>query len=166
MNTYATTDDIQFRYDTRQIGELLSDNDNPVLPDLFASNGILLSALQDASGLINSAVMVSNRYTLDDLQKLTDVDQQFLIRLTCDLAYGLLMQRRNYDVNQLPQYQLAMENLEQLREGERVFNIDTAKDAGLVQTEFPTVQTIQNVNLARDYAWRAFPMRRQQTPSR
>lgn len=122
----------------------------------------LLASLDDASGMVDSAVLVAGRYTPAQLATLTGQDQAFLIRLTCDLAYVLLVERRGTDAKALPQFDRAMEELKKLREGDHIFNIDVAITTGNITAEFPSTILYQALNLARDYAARMFPIRREQ----
>jgi phage gp36-like protein len=147
MSSYATGTDFLKRFDARTTGDLCSDDGNRVPPALLLTDPNLLAALSDASGVINSAIFQGNRYQASDIAQLTDVDLSLLIRLCCNLAFGLLMMRRGNDVTGVPQYQEALRVLEQLKKGERIFNIQSAKDAGTGQAEFLSPIAKQNTNL-------------------
>lgn len=129
---YATVADLLLRYDSRRIGDLVSDNDTRVTN--LADNVVVLEALKDASSMIDSACRVANRYSQLDLSSLTAEAANLRKRLTCDLAFGYLIQRRGYGAAELetmaPGYIKGLEYLEQLRQGERVFDTTTHPSAG------------------------------------
>ena len=168
---YATSADFAARYDVRLLGDLISDSGNRVGQNSLATNPNLLAILADASGLINSALLVSQMYAVADLVSLstsTDTnyaaDKAYLARLTCDLAFGLLNLRRgivNYP--QAAQYKEAQEILAKIKAGERVFNIPANVDSGLPQTDFQDFNSIVALDLLRDQATpNFFPLRRTQ----
>jgi hypothetical protein len=137
------------RYDTRIIAQLVMDSNIPAGDDFnvslmqgaLANNTALLDTLYDASGIINSYVTRGQYYSVANLQALTDVDQQFLVRITCSLAYGMLLMRRgSIPQKELPvEYLEAKQTLEDLAEGKQVFNYLPAQEAG--------VMTAANANL-------------------
>jgi phage gp36-like protein len=129
---YATVADLLLRYDSRRIGDLVSDNDTRVTN--LADNVVVLEALKDASSMIDSSCRVANRYSQNDLNNLTSEAANLRKRLCCDLAFGYLIQRRGYGAAELetmaPGYINALDYLEKLRQGERVFDTTTHPDAG------------------------------------
>ena len=74
--------------------------------------------------MVNSAAFVGGRYSAADLTSLINEDEAFLVRLTCDLAFILLVQRRGLDVAPYSQWATSQQTLQQLRMGERIFNIE------------------------------------------
>jgi phage gp36-like protein len=161
---YAQPQDLLNRYDNRQLSQFLNDTGNVVLPENLLIDGILQTALDTAAGMIDSDCFKGQRYLLTDLQSLTGVDLEFLLMLNCDLAFGLLAQRRGFDTSAIPQFQRALEHLVDLRHGEIVFVTPTQQQAidGNATSEFPSCQVISQLNLARDYAQNFFPVRRDQ----
>lgn len=159
---YATATDLLKRYDARVLGDLINDAGVRQTPTQMLTDANILAALSDATSTINSAVLLSDRYTVVELQLLTGDDAALLVRLCCDIAYCLLVQRRGTDVKTLSQCQKCEETLNAIRDGLRVFNIQANKDAGLTTRGFPSTQTFANLNLERDYAGKFFPVRRQQ----
>lgn len=127
---YATASDLLTRYDSRRVGDLVSDSGardaNP------AASPVLAACLDDASGMIDLACMVGGRYTPTTLAAMTGNSSKALVRLACDLAYGLLVARRGYSSTDqktmAPQYDQAQNTLELLRKGERVFDIYNGGD--------------------------------------
>lgn len=163
--SYAQPSDMLLRYDQRVLGDLCGDAGQRIPSDLLLTNATLQAMLDDGSSTINAAALVGNRYAVADLDGLTGDDRAYLIRLNCDLAYGMLRYRRGLETESVPQYQQALTTLDQLRDGERVFNVQATLDAGDATAEFPSMTTISQVNLARDYAAKLFPARRTQRVS-
>lgn len=128
---YATGTDLVGRYDARLLGDLCQDageriSDIPVL----VANPNVLQALEDATGMVNSAALVGQRYVVADLEAMTGYGAAFLQRITCDLAFAFLRQRRGYDIEQYPTIKESFHFLDRLRLGERVFDIASAEAAG------------------------------------
>jgi phage gp36-like protein len=124
-------------YDSRRVGQLLTDNDEPLFSSQILSSSVLAELLRQATKIIDAACAVGDRYDPTELATLaSDVEHGGLIRRLCaDIAFGLLQQRRGYSLKEIQDlssgYQLAMDMLEQLRMGERIFNLDGVPEAGL-----------------------------------
>lgn len=136
---YATSSQFLERYDRRRVGELCRDNNTSATTgEIVSPDAVVLAMLNDASGMIDSAVRAGRRYSTSDLAALPTNSNYLLVRLCCDLAYGLLVARRGYNATDQfamsPLYTAALQTLEQLRNGERVFVTDGAMDAGLPTT--------------------------------
>jgi phage gp36-like protein len=127
---YATPAELLVRYDARRVGDLVSDtgdrDTNPV------ASPVLAACLDDASGHIDSACRVGGRYSTTELDTMVGNGSSLLIRLTCDIAYGLLVARRGYSATDqqamAPNYKPALDMLELIRKGERVFDIYNGGD--------------------------------------
>jgi phage gp36-like protein len=128
---YATGSNLASRYDARLLGDLCQDAGDRI-SDLatLVANPNVLQALEDASGMINSAALVGHRYAVGDLAGMTGEGAAFLQRITCDLAFAFLRQRRGYDVDQYPTVKESFRFLDRLRLGERVFDIEANEAAG------------------------------------
>jgi phage gp36-like protein len=150
--SYATPADIQARYDVRRLGDLVRDDGTRATPSQLSSDANLQAALNDADGVVNAAVLQGQRYKVADLQSLTGNDQQFLIRICCDLAYGHLLARRGYTSDEMqklaPRYTLAIKTLEQLSRGNLVFNVaaNLAAGIGVIDTLSSQVSLISGVS--------------------
>lgn len=159
---YATVDDFLERYDVRDIGDMLSDNNVALTAAQCQTSKNLLAALNDASGQIDAAVMVGERYTPRDLRNLTANSAHNLIRITCELALLNLMLRRP---GRVPPEQvkamreLSQASLEQLSKGQAVFETSTAVTAGQPSITTITHQEYTNLNLLRDRAEGYYPSR-------
>lgn len=126
---YATSADMIKRYDANRVGQLVKDDGTKATTAALVTDDVLAAALDDASQLLRSAFRAGNRYTDDDITDiLASAGAALLIRLTCDIAYGLLMARRGYpeaDIqNNTPRYKDAMETIRAIRNGDKVFDID------------------------------------------
>jgi phage gp36-like protein len=159
MPSYAIPTDLAARKDTRTIADLASDSGTPV-PDITVDPNVL-AALSDASGEIDSALLVGGEYQPADLTSLSDNSLAKLKRITCELAMAFLYARRpKYDEEG---YELALDRaeewLDKLRKGERVFNVAADIDAGVIEVDGPTVTTYRQINLLRDRVRNTFPSR-------
>lgn len=133
--SYATPTNFLARYDARRVGELVKDDATRATPAELLSDTTLQAMLDDAASMIDAACLSGKRYTLTELAALTGSDAYLLIRLNCDLAWGLLLLRRggtSQDITSLaPGYAYAMSIVDKLWNGEWVFNVDNVPEAGL-----------------------------------
>lgn len=167
MAAHATVDDLLKRYDLRRIGDLVNDNDTRATStDLnnasSPAGAVVQTALSDASGMINSAILAGKRYKLTDFINMSDESKALLKRLCCDLAYAFLVSRRGYGATDLEAMtSRAKESemiLEQLRQGERLFEVEENQNAAL-----PNQAVISNkVSLFSKELDRYFGMRQSQ----
>ncbi|HWA97911.1 MAG TPA: hypothetical protein VG713_05440 [Pirellulales bacterium] len=165
MAAYATAADLVGRFDSRDIAELASDTDEPVA-DISTDPNVSL-ALDDASGRIEAALLVSGQYTVDQLSSLTGNAKALLCRLTCELAMAMLVGRRpeKYSSDMfVALVQHAEDQLELLRKGVNLFNITTNVDAGLPKVDGPSAVTYQRLNLLPDRTRNYYPNRSSRLP--
>ena len=78
---YASVADLKKRFDVRTLGDLASDDGTQVASANLPADENVLAALDDASGEIDSAVLVARRYTTSDLTALTGNSLAYLKRL-------------------------------------------------------------------------------------
>lgn len=128
-SAYCSAAQFLVRLDERAVRQLLSDSGAPVVGAL-ADNDTLTALLMEASGMVEAAACAGQRYvitaTRNDLSSLTGNSAQMLAGLVSRLAFFLLWSRRpNQDAGGRlpPGCQDALDFLEQLRLGERVFGI-------------------------------------------
>lgn len=146
MASYATPAQMIVRYNANRLGQLVRDDGSTATPTQLLTDPNLQASLDDGAGQIELAVLAGLRYQLTDLQTLITAyaagsfNPQYnsgalLVRLNCDLAYGNLVGRKGMDAATTaamsPRVQWAEGLLEQLRQGDRVFNIQTNLTAGL-----------------------------------
>lgn len=160
MAAYATASDLKSRYDARTLGMLVSDTGTAIPEDSLANDTNISTALQDASGWVDSYALRAKRYTASNLSSLTGNSLNLLKRVVCDIAFALLVQRRPYAVprDQLVSYQSALDMLEQIRLGQRVFAVDAVLEAGTAFQQPKDRTTVLNQNLLRDRS-KVFPTR-------
>lgn len=147
---YADTDDLLARFDQRVLGDLASVDGEQVTPAALAADPRVLAALDDASGEIDSAVRVAGRYTADDLAGLTGTGLAHLKRITCDIAFWLLIDRRclvNIVADEADRRnRIYREHLKDLREGREIFDVATARTSALPSQALPTTVELVNNN--------------------
>ena len=163
MARYAAPTDFFERYDVRDIGQLASDNGSEIPESALATDANVLTALDDASGDIDTALVVSNRYLTTELEGLTGNSLAKLKRITCDLAMAYMLGRRPAaDPEKLEAFEKrATTHLERLRNGENVFNLADQKSAGNPSIDGPTlVRFDDHLNLVRDRVNNYYPARR------
>jgi len=130
---YATPDDMIARFDVRTLGDHAADGDTRVSAADLVTNAKMIAMLADASGQVNAACLQGERYSVEDLGGLTGDSAAFLVRLTCDIAFGHLWRRRPYtDDNEARAEAIrqADDHLTRLRDGEWVFDVAENKEAG------------------------------------
>ena len=161
---YATPADLMLRYDRGDIGQLVADDKRQVSEVDLVTNPQCLAALADASGAVDGALFMGNRFTPADFATLTANSQSLLVRITCDIAMSNLLQRRpGWNPEKMKAMtELAESHLEKLRKGENTFSIvgsNAAESAGEPVTDGPTTRTYNNLNLWRDRTRNFFPIR-------
>lgn len=164
--SYASPSQMLERYDARTLGDIVSDVGGRVTSAALLTDTNLQAALDDASGEIESALYQARRYSAADLAALTGNSLKLLVRLTCQIAFGHLWERRPWSDDE--QRERAIERadkaLERLRKGEHVFDLDGPKDAGLPDVAQPTISSIESLSLTVDEARRGYyPARRYPT---
>lgn len=147
---YATPQDVIAQCDVRTLGDFLSDTGDRLTPDEVADSDLLWSLLAQASGEVESALMVGGKYTLADLQALTGNSRQLLVNIVVGLALENVFDRR--PDRQQPQVhgrkvERARERLQQLRQGERIFALQEQADAGRPDHEVETPAVVEARNL-------------------
>ncbi len=140
-------------YDWRTVGDLVSDaGTRSTLPAVLADSN-LAKILLAASGRVESSAYRGGRYVIDpvsgqnDLASLTGASKIMLEKLVADLAFGFLFERRpNPGVEPPISYQLAIQTLELLGDGQLIFGLLENMAAGRQQhtTESAWVQAGRN----------------------
>jgi hypothetical protein len=137
--SYLSVDEFLDRRDRRSVAQYCTDDpSNPADPNNLGSNRQLIAALNGASGQLESAVMRSQIYQLADLQALTGVSLEYMKKILSDLAMYDLMTRRPGPAPSetvIDAYNRALEALEALANGTRIFSFLETAEAGLVETQ-------------------------------
>ena len=160
---YATISNLLDRYDAREIGDLVSDDNNRRESIDLADDPILTALLADASGQVESALVVANRYSAAELAGLTGHSAAHLVRVVCDIAMSLIACRRPGRLKTEAREAIAAtaeKHLERLRKGENIFNLTDQANAGSVSIGGPTTVEFFNLNLIRDRTRNYYPGRR------
>lgn len=164
MASYATPADLRSRHDVRVIGDLASDDGRRVHANDIDTNANVLTALADASGAMDAALLQGKRYSKADMEALTGESLSYRKRICCTIAYWYLFERRTWTDDE--RYETAKDRgrkaLELLRQGQHVFDIESTKEAGLPSITGPTRVQFRDQNLLRDVAWAVYPVRRLQ----
>lgn len=149
---YATGQQLTDRYDIDWIGEMASDERTTLATADVPTHNAVLAALQGASGQVNSALIVGQKYTPEQLEGLTGIDAEYLADLVCNLAIIRLTRRRpeatpdNSLISDLREETAAQ--LDMLRKGQNVFNLEDNVEATLLDIDGPTaVDLIQRNGL-------------------
>jgi len=161
MASYAEPADLVKRFDAREVAQLASDTGEPV--GSVTLDPVVLLALEDASGDIDSALLAAGRYTADDLEGLEGNSLALLKRMTCELAMVYLMERRpDLSEEQTRRHEaIRKRHLEPLRQGVNVFGLEATVEAGQPSVEGPTVQEVAQLNLIKTHSeGRYYPRRR------
>lgn len=159
---YASSSDLIVYCDERVIADLCTDNGYRPTPSQLLTNANVTAALSAASGQVNTATLSAGRYSPTDLSALTGDDQAILTMMVSWLAFGILCSRRGRDARSEPFYVQALEMLDQLKKGERIFNVPANVAAGTPVQIFPSAQQYAQVNTIRTNTYRLFPIRRTQ----
>lgn len=155
---FATPLDMIDRFDETILRDLCSDN-GTAETDLCASSK-MSSAIASAEGRVVGACQVGQLYQQADLAALTGPAQAMLVDLVCGLAMQNLLRRRPgreafKDYMEATQHYEA--NLDQLRNGQRLFPIAANLAASTVDIEGPTTVQVTDLNLITTRARGYFP---------
>jgi len=140
---YVTPEQFLDRYDPRDVGDLVSKGKIRVSEKNLLNNSKLNRALEDASGIVRSAVLVGRKYTREELETLAKDQDPFLIEIVCDLTLGRLITGRSLTAELTPDVIQAREWVALLRLGERIFNVPENAAAGLTTSKYITQQRRQ-----------------------
>jgi len=133
---FATSAELIVRYDWRWIGKQILDNNSAATEAQVLASPVIAAFLDEASEMVMAAAAVGARYSVADLTQYGGV---LLVRITCDLAMGLILKRRaraaKDDEALTRAYVEALDYLEQLRRAERIFYaVPDVAEAGLPGT--------------------------------
>lgn len=134
---FITAADLTARYDWRWIAQNITDDGKPATEAQVLASTKIEAFIEEASEMVLSACAVGARYSLTDLETYGGV---LLKRITADLVIGAILKRRvraSKDNEAFTAaYQEALDYLEQLRRGDRIFYaVPNVPEAGLPTTE-------------------------------
>lgn len=157
---FASANDLTNRYDYRLIGDLCSDEMTELTLGQVLAEAKVFSALDDAAGEIVVGLQTGGNYTEEDLNELDGLNQSHLIRVNCDLAMCLLIQRRPNRVNIEVAEKIcetARGHLNRLRKGENIFGIPEKIESGNLSVAHMSTAQLESLNLIPDRMSRYFP---------
>lgn len=128
---YCTNAQAILFFDSTLLGQLVNDDGTAATEVDLLTNAKLTAALSSASGEINMAAQVGEKYSVDDLEGLTGDDAMRLAEITAWLAIPKLLGRRNPSIEKYDEIEDAQMVLQAIREGIRVFPTPEAQEAGL-----------------------------------
>jgi hypothetical protein len=172
---FCTADELFLYHDPDQVADMLVDGDNPRPTVGEMGNetdnkygAMLLRFRRAASGRVESACLVARMYAPEDLRELYDpadsanantASREILVKLTADLCFWMLCQRRQPnagDPRNVPGAVEASELLDALRDGQRIFSFDETAAAGLPSVAPPNPAVLVTPNII-GVAQRLFP---------
>ncbi len=159
--SYATGADLIARYDVDLIGDLATDDRETLDRDLVATSEKVTTALADASGEVEVALMAGGRYTIEQLQSLPGNGANHLKSIVCGLAMAALYRRRPEAARREFIDDLtadARAAIKSLRRGENVFGLAEHIDAGVVELTGPSAIQLINRNGLAERMGRYFPL--------
>lgn len=160
MPAYATGSDLIARYDVDLVGDLATDSREPIEQSAVPNLPLVTTALLDASGMIDVNLATGGRYKPADLETLTGNSVNHLKRITCDIAMGLLLQRRtDMKYQELAEKVVAgsKQHLMALARGENIFGIESVLNAGSIEYQTISSVTIDDRNTLTTRLNRYFP---------
>lgn len=163
MPAYVTPAEFLLRYDARTTGDLVNDTGDQQTALELATNDVLLMALSEASGTVESALASGGTYTTTELAAVITEDgnqAEQLRGIVSDVAALRLVRRRYRGVPD--DWKPLMEEVERLlkamRAGDAVLLVPSREDANIIETVGPTIVEFGEMNLMRDRS-RCFPAR-------
>lgn len=152
---YCTVSQLILHHDWQQVADRArdGDTDRPAKADLSNTGTdaglIVAAALLAATGDLESACLVGKRYTPSDLAGLTGASAARLQEIVAHLAFWKLSQRRlssSADPKTTPGASQALEELDRLRDGQRIFAFTESAEAGLPETIDPEPDSESRLN--------------------
>ncbi len=145
--SYLSASEFLKRVDYRSVADLVSDTGTRATQGSLSSDVNLAACLLDASGILEEACLVSGRYHPIDLAALTGAGQAALYRLLSRMTMCLLFERRpDREMKQPWIIEYVEDQLQKLRDGERVFSFVEAEQTGVAITRVETAQDVERRN--------------------
>lgn len=138
------------RNDPRTIGMLATTTTTPITEAALATDTRLAAALEDASGIVESAALRGQKYTAADLALIRDsasMGAALLFRIVSDIAWGLLWENRQnkaFNVPPPPSMERSLDWLNDLASGARIFPVQENMDAGHTNSQMVTPIEVWN----------------------
>lgn len=168
MAAYAEPSDLAARHDIRVLQALASDDDTPLSRHDTLAHEFILTALEDASGEVESALRRGGIYTVANLEALTGNSLAKLKRMVCTVAMALMFERRPGMFTEQAQAYLERSDklLKELATGDKIFELDSHDDANFPTIDGPTSLDYIRMNTITDrMGGRYFPRREGRLPT-
>lgn len=159
LTPYCSPAELLNYYDARQLGDLVNDTNNQVSPSGLLTDPVIAEALAMASGTVEMACLMGERYEAADLYALTGNAAASLRKLVADIAYPMIRRRRGYLEDPPVQYIEAVATLELLRTGTIIWPFLESEQAGLNATRQRTLADDLNAGLLSAALPRIFGIR-------
>lgn len=167
MSAYADGNDLVARYDIDLVGDLATDDRESLDRLAIVSHPRVDTALTDASGEVEVALLAGGRYTVAQLQGLQGNAMNHLKQIVCGLAMAALYRRRpeSADAEFIKSItEDARAAVLALRRGENVFGIVEVIEAGIQETTGPSALDIRHRNGLTERMSRFFPTAQSRLP--
>ncbi len=145
--SYASVGDFLRRYDARSIGDLVADDGLRVAASSLTGNVIIGSLLMQASGRLEAACTMGERYAPTDLAAMVASSTnmaEFLIGMVCSLTIELVYRRRpTPEMQEFPETAEADRMLNALAMGKMILGFTEAMTAGHIDSEMETTAIVE-----------------------
>lgn len=151
---YLTVNDFLARCDSRDVGQLVRDDNTQATVTELQTDPNLAAAISYACGELESACLSSQKYAVADLQALNGQSLQYMKGILSAIIIYELYARRNGPQPSdfvMDKYTKAMTALDQMRSGVAIFAFAEVESAGNPITEFMNPGDWLQLNL---YSWR------------
>ena len=133
----AIPNDMADRYDNDLLCRLCANTHAKLsLQDALASS-VMTTFMAQAHGKVLAALMHGARYSVEDLESLSDDSKAYLVGVVCDVCmFGLLGRRPGTHVQEIQQMQKQVDDaLSMLSSGKDVLNLVRQVESGLLEHE-------------------------------
>ena len=158
--SYISTAELIESFDSRMVFQLASYSGSPIADaSALASSAVALNAIEKASAEVQSYAMRGGIYSTQNLTDLQTADDWSLKSLVSTLTMKHLFRGKtgNLPPDMAAMVAEATQTLEDLREGKRVFNLDSTHTAGQAKLFVISANIRGNLNMPSDS--RYFPDR-------
>lgn len=164
---YCTPAQFLNYFDARTVGDLVDDTGNRVSPSQLLTNAVLQQMLAEASGEVEAACLMGNRYAVTDLQALNGNSATFLAGIVAGIAYLKLLERRpDLDFDTPPMAARADKFLQALSLGHRILAFQETANAGQVLDDYESPSIVNQIEQVSWHARRFFGRRTSRIPIR
>ena len=161
-SAYCTVAQALTYHDLREWGDITSVNGTRLSSGSLAGDTKLAAWLKRASGDVELAARVAQMYQPEDLTLLASSGTnggEVLIGLVADLAFWHAWKHRGRKIEEVEGAKEALDLLQLLREGQRIFGFLENADAGLLQSDVETARDVEIRNGIVFQAERFFGLR-------